>query len=430
MKMPFSIKPLISHNQRSSVQIRHLIAVLCFTLLSCISVLPQSPALSPKITNYYDRFKDETTVGVSTMLEDYTVEIPFAHMQEFILLLAGFTHKGQQIITQPMTVRLAFQSQARRWRFGEGTELYAIVDGERLALGPMSYSRQDLGAGHVEVLRLDIPARTFLKLARAKAVELRVGDKELKLGTHQLAVLAALADQMTGVSRVQASDSKKPTSGATGGPSIQRSQQTLALKEEAGASAPASVALNKCPVHLAQLLPLRRFNLGMSLSDVTRHFQGGAPPISQPNGLGIRSMEVSLSRPQDPRGSTGLDKLKFKFVDNRLYQIEATYSLGKEWKQRPMMEFAGALSRGLGVDAVWAGGDEKEFVIACGEVRFDLSIDDESYALMPSNTRMPLAVAYLTLTDTATEAQIKLRSDAFRQREKQRDAERRRVFRP
>jgi hypothetical protein len=141
-------------------------------------------------------------------------------------------------------------------------------------------------------------------------------------------------------------------------------------------------------------------------------------------------MELRLSRPQDPRGSTGLDKLEFKFFDERLYQIRAYYSVGKEWKQRPMSEFAQAISRGLGVDARWTKRDEKEFVITCGDVRLELSIDDDSYALMGASARSPMAAAFFTLTDISAESQIKLQRDAMREGEKRRDAEKRKVFKP
>ncbi|MGB9180660.1 MAG: hypothetical protein WCB68_15620 [Pyrinomonadaceae bacterium] len=141
-------------------------------------------------------------------------------------------------------------------------------------------------------------------------------------------------------------------------------------------------------------------------------------------------MKVRLSRPQEPLGSTGLDKLEFKFFDARLYQIMAYYSVGREWKQRPMSMFAEALSRGLGVEATWAERDEKEFVIPCGDVRLDLSIDDDSYALMGASARLPIAEAVFTLTDTNAESQIKLRRDVIREREKQLDAEKRRIFKP
>jgi hypothetical protein len=141
-------------------------------------------------------------------------------------------------------------------------------------------------------------------------------------------------------------------------------------------------------------------------------------------------MELRLSRPQDPRGSTGLDKLEFRFFDERLFQIRAYYSVGKEWKQRPMTEFAGAISKGLGVDAVWTQRDEKEFIIPCGDVRLELSIDDDSYMLMGTSGGMPIAEAMFTLTDTAAESQSKLRREKNRELERQRDAEKRTIFKP
>src|SRR3712207_1980883 len=71
----------------------------------------------------------------------------------------------------------------------------------------------------------------------------------------------------------------------------------------------AAAGLNKCPIRVPQLLPLRGFSLGRSPADLARRFQGGPPPLSRPDAAGIRTMELRLSRPQDPRGSTGLDKL-------------------------------------------------------------------------------------------------------------------------
>jgi hypothetical protein len=191
-----------------------------------------------------------------------------------------------------------------------------------------------------------------------------------------------------------------------------------------------STTLNKCPVKLVQLIPLRGFSLGMSPNDLARRFQGNSPPLSRPDVAGIRTMEVRLSRPQDPRGSTGLDKLEFKFFAERLYQIKAYYSVGQEWKQRPMSEFAEAISRGLGVDAKWAERDEKEFIIPCGDVRLDLSLDDDSYVLMGASSRLPIAEALLILTDTAAESQAKSRRNANRERERQSDAEKRKIFKP
>jgi hypothetical protein len=165
------------------------------------NIFAQSPSPVPKVFTEYDRFRNETTTGVSIMLENYKVEIPFGHMQEFLMLLAGFTHSGKHMTEQPTTVRLAFQSQAINWRFGEGAQLDAIVDDALIAFGPMDYSRKNLGAGHIEFLRLDVPTRTFLKLARGKTIELRIGRKEMKLSEGHIAFLATLANQITGPSK-------------------------------------------------------------------------------------------------------------------------------------------------------------------------------------------------------------------------------------
>lgn len=167
----------------------------------------------------------------------------------------------------------------------------------------------------------------------------------------------------------------------------------------------------------------------MSSAEVMNRFRATPPPLSKPDEVGRRSMTIELSRPQDAPGSTGLNKLIFRFFDDRVYQIEATYSVGREWNKRPMSEFADALSRGLGVDAAWTEKGTKEFVIDCGEVRLNVSID-ELDDIMSASARMPLAAAFFTITNTTAEVQIKERAGRLRQQERQRDAERRKVFKP
>ena len=431
MNTLLSSKRFLPYVSRLMFRIKINLIVLCLIIVSPLYLVAQSPSPpSPGVFTEYDRFKDETTVGVSTTLESYTVEIPSAKMQEFILMAAAFTHPGQRRIVTPKTVRLAFQSQARGWRFSEGAELRGIIDGAIINFGRMSYSRQDLGAGRVEVLRLDIPVPTFLKLARSKTAELRIGNKELRLGPPHLATLAALADQLTD----PIIQPKSPASRPTTGDALSRNQrQALATMQQMEQAMPApspAATTNGCPIQITQLLPLRGFQLGMSLTEVQSRLQGRPHSISRPDEIGVRSMKVDLSRPQDAHGSTGIKGLAFKFFDDRLYRIEATYSIGKEWDKRPMSEFAESLSRGLGVAASWTIGADKEFKLECGEVRFELAIDDESSALMPSRMKMPMAVAYLKITDTAAERQFKPRREALRLKQQQRDAEKRRVFKP
>lgn len=355
--------PRIFYRCHLKLRLCRIVGALFLILFNVAYAFPQASTAAPAtgIVIDYDRFKDETSVAISTMLENYTVDIPFSRMQEFILLVAGFNYQGQRLTVTPTTMRLAFQSQARGWRFSEGAELRGIIDGARIDFGRMSYSRKDLGAGHVEVLRLDVPVRTFLKLARSKTAELRVGSKELKLGPQHLAALAMLADQLTGAATSRAIPTKRPAEEKRPSPLNQISQITLSPTELASPHASSPTTANKCPIKLPQLLPFRNFRLGMSTAEVMQRFQGMHPPLSIPDEIGRRFMTVHLSRPQVELGSTGLDKLIFKFLDDRLYQIEATYSVGKEWNKRPMNEFADTFTLGLGISALWAEKTDEQF---------------------------------------------------------------------
>jgi hypothetical protein len=188
-----------------------------------------------------------------------------------------------------------------------------------------------------------------------------------------------------------------------------------------------AVTVNRCPIQLTQLPPLRGFRLGASIAEFAKSFQGNLPSIPEPDDLGIRSMKFYWS--QEGRRSTDLNKMEFRFFNDRLYQIEATYAVGTEWEERPLREFAAVISRGMGVEAGWAEVPSNRFKLDCGEVRFDLWI---MKPIMSSSSLLAgqIATAYLTLTATGSEAQIKKREESLRQQQQQRNAERRRVFRP
>lgn len=199
------------------------------------------------------------------------------------------------------------------------------------------------------------------------------------------------------------------------------------LSEIVQSSLPPPVIINKCPIQLAQLLPLRRFRLGASLTEFAKSFQGNPPSIPEPDYLGIRSLKFNWS--EEPRKPTDLTQIEFRFFDDRLYQIEATYKVGTEWEERPWNEFAEAISRGMGVEARWAEMPDKRFRLDCGEVRFNLWVMEP----MMSRSSLPagqMATAFLTLTATESEVRIKKREEAFRQQQQQRNIERRKVFTP
>ena len=195
----------------------------------------------------------------------------------------------------------------------------------------------------------------------------------------------------------------------------------------------APTTINRCSIQLAQIRPLRGFRLGMTLAEFTNSFQGSPPQVPEPDYLGVRSAKFYWSEKQ--RKSADLNGLEFKFFDDRLYQMEATYSVGTEWDQRPWSDFAEAVSRGMGVEAAWTEipgtplTSGKRFSLDCGEVRFGLWVMEPpmSRSSLPAGQ---IATAFLTLTATKSEVRLKEQEDAYRQQRQQRDAERRRVFKP
>lgn len=185
--------------------------------------------------------------------------------------------------------------------------------------------------------------------------------------------------------------------------------------------------INKCPIQLAQLLPLRGFKLGASLTEFAKSFKGNLPSIPEPDPLGIRSLKFNWS--ELPLKSTDLTQIEFRFFNDHLYEIKATYKVGTEWEERPLNEFAEAMSRGMGVEAKWAEMPDKKFNLDCGEVRFNLWVMEP----MMSRSSLPagqMATAFLTLTATTSEAQIKKREEDYRKQQQQRNTERRKVFTP
>src|SRR5258708_12474341 len=84
----------------------------------------------------------------------------------------------------------------------------------------------------------------------------------------------------------------------------QITRPTLPTYDLASSTANGQAPLNRCPIKVGQLLALRGFSLGMSLSDVIRRFQCVAPPVSTPTTLGVRTLPLRLSPPQYPPRST------------------------------------------------------------------------------------------------------------------------------
>jgi hypothetical protein len=140
-------------------------SVIFLLVAACHVALAQEASATPEVGTVYDRFKDETQVSASTVLERYKVPSGFSETYETIELVALFTYKGKNLTAAPPTVRLAFFTQSLNLRFATNRDFRTIVDGERIAFGDMEYKSSDMGKFKREVLWVETPARTFLQLA-------------------------------------------------------------------------------------------------------------------------------------------------------------------------------------------------------------------------------------------------------------------------
>jgi hypothetical protein len=159
---------------------------------------PQSKGAG-RVNVSYDRFKDETNVGINYMT------VKGASVGEVMLggdyqleLRASYTYPGRTPVT-PKRVVLHFFSSSKDWLYLKDyqRELNVLADGERLPLGTMERVNSHVGGSYVsESLALALPPDTFAKIARAKVVEMRLGHTTFKLKDKHLDALRALADSI------------------------------------------------------------------------------------------------------------------------------------------------------------------------------------------------------------------------------------------
>jgi len=143
-----------------------------------------------KIESNYDRFEDETHVR----LESKRV---LGGFMEDVKMGASFFYKGQKLSTPEYFIFL-FVSDTKGWRFLSETqrELIALADGERLPLGTLDRDSKVRSGGWVsEIMVKEVPYETFLKIATAKEVEMKLGKYEFKLKEEHLEALRDLVSR-------------------------------------------------------------------------------------------------------------------------------------------------------------------------------------------------------------------------------------------
>lgn len=143
---------------------------------------------SQQIERRYDRFKDQTTVRLKSLLIRQ-----IARPREELSLSVEATYKSEQP-TRPKDVRLIFESAAGRYLYYDKAEAHFIVDGKRIDAGAAGMMNALPSPNLVKVtLALTLPFDTFVEIANGKGVELKLGPTELRLSEKDLASLRAFA---------------------------------------------------------------------------------------------------------------------------------------------------------------------------------------------------------------------------------------------
>jgi hypothetical protein len=183
-------------------------------ILACVSL-----AQAQSLTTKYDRFEDVTTASTENIrikvlernerrdgkLVLVHPDMPFWEVN----MMAMYKFKGEQKPATPGPFVLGFVTKSDEWVFKGDADLYAIVDGQRLKVARMSRGgevKRFLNTVDVqETLISYIPAETFLKIANAKKVEMRLGTFEFEVTEDQLKALHGLAEYATSNKSVSSS---------------------------------------------------------------------------------------------------------------------------------------------------------------------------------------------------------------------------------
>lgn len=148
------------------------------TALAVLSICASGQGEKEKVS--YDKFKDLTTV---------TRIIPLGEEGEQLAslnLVLSFDYPGK-VYVKPGKVYFGLSSFYKRWRFLNAPDRRAIllIDGERVDLGVFERSGSQIEAGAIyELVGKDVAPETIQKLARAKKIEMQVGQFEKELAAH------------------------------------------------------------------------------------------------------------------------------------------------------------------------------------------------------------------------------------------------------
>ena len=182
---------------------KRYVPLLMFLVLSCLlQVMSQNPAFPErdrKVTSVYNDKTDTTVVRFGPMhLVNFSTSSEFSYAIEDgeLRLSAFFTYKGKNFV-KPQSIGLIFLSvnvPTNRWELSKQKDLEITADDGHWNIPNVEIVGSKRGNNLViESLGVSVPCEAFARIANAKKVKLRLGDRRFDLTKQHSATLRDLA---------------------------------------------------------------------------------------------------------------------------------------------------------------------------------------------------------------------------------------------
>lgn len=157
----------------------------------------QAPDHGGKIESRYDGFNHETIVTLNKM-RITCGRVKGNFKDACVSFVAALHCPGIQLDNvRYASLQLIFQTKDWDQRHPlDQRQLSVVADGDTLRLGQMKLVSQNVDTLMTEVLEVTVPYAVFTKIARAQAVEMKVGNTEFELRQQNLAALRDLNNRV------------------------------------------------------------------------------------------------------------------------------------------------------------------------------------------------------------------------------------------
>ena len=179
----------------------HPLLIILVLLTSSWPALSQDPAFPErdrKVTTVYNDKTDTTIVrfGPMHLMNFSSGQESYAIVDGELRLSAFFRYRGKTLI-KPESIGLIFLSvnvPANRWELSKQKDLEITADDSHWSIPNVQIVDSKNGNNLViESLGVSIPCEAFAKIANAKKVKLRLGDRRFDLTKQHSATLRDLA---------------------------------------------------------------------------------------------------------------------------------------------------------------------------------------------------------------------------------------------